>query len=197
MLIKRLQGEVKLLEKNKCDFFQVVQDEDDIRIFYFLLRPINSYEIDGKIAAEQPYLGGLYIGSITVPDDYPSKPPVFRMLTPSGRFKINDAICLTNSHYHPEQSSAVWNMYTMTLGMISIFMDDDTTGISHIKESLENRKELALDSYSYNCNKHPTIFKRFNYFVNDDLTLKSDDEVAAMIAPKEKKKKKKEIETSD
>ena len=188
MLVKRLQGEVKLLEKNKCDFFQVIQSDTDIRIFYFLLRPRDSSQIDGKAIEDQPYIGGLYIGSITVPDNYPSSPPVFRMLTPSGRFKVNDAICLTNSHYHPEQSSAVWNMYTMTLGMISIFMDDDTTGISHIKDTLQNRKELATNSYTYNCSNFPEIFMKFNYFINDDLSLKSDEEVAIMIAPKKKKK---------
>ena len=48
MFVKRLQGEVKLLEKNKCDFFQVIQSDTDIRIFYFLLRPRDSSQIDGK-----------------------------------------------------------------------------------------------------------------------------------------------------
>jgi len=181
ILLKRLQGEVKLLEKNKTDCFQVVQDFDNIHDFYFLLRP-----------QDKPYLGGLYIGKISVTDEYPSKPPTFMMYTPSGRFETNKTICLTNSHYHPESATPVWNMYTNTLGLLSIFMDDTTNGISHIKDTAEHREKLAEQSYSYNCSHFPDIFNRFNYFINEDLSLKTSEEITQILAKKEKKKKKEE-----
>lgn len=178
ILQKRIIGEIKLLEKNKTSTFQVVNDADDFHNFYFLLRP-----------DDKPYKGGLYIGKITITDDYPSKPPTFMMYTPSGRFKINETICLTNSHYHPESATPVWNMYTNTLGLLSIFMDDTESGISHIKDTPDNREKYAQDSYSFNCKNHPKIFSMFNYFINDDLSLKTEQEIDSIISVKKKKKK--------
>jgi ubiquitin-protein ligase len=184
ILLKRIQGEIKLLEKNRTPAFQVVNDPDDFHNFYFLLRP-----------DDVPYKGGLYLGKITISDDYPAKPPTFMMLTPSGRFEIQKTICLTNSHYHPESATPVWNMYTNTLGLLSIFMDDTTSGISHLKDNAANRTRMALESYSFNCKHHPKIFTMFNYFINDDLSLKTQQEIDAIMAPK--KKKKKDTETGD
>ena len=83
------------------------------------------------------------------------------MLTPSGRFEIEKAICMTNSHYHPEHTSAAWNINSMIIAFISIFIADDTTGISHIKDTAANRKKMANTSYYYNCEKHPRVFKLF------------------------------------
>ena len=178
ILLKRIQGEIKILEKSRTNTFQVVNDPDDFHNFYFLLRP-----------DDKPYKGGLYIGKITITDEYPAKPPTFMMFTPSGRFEIQKTICLTNSHYHPESATPVWNMYTNTLGLLSIFMDDTESGISHIKDTSQNREKYALDSYSFNCKYHPKIFAMFNYFINDDLSLKTPEEVAAIMEPKKKKKK--------
>jgi len=178
ILQKRIMGEIKLLEKNKTSVFQVINDADDFHNFYFLLRP-----------DDIPYKGGLYIGKITITDEYPAKPPTFMMYTPSGRFEINKTICLTNSHYHPESATPVWNMYTNTLGLLSIFMDDTESGISHLKDTSENRKKYAQDSYSFNCNNYSKIFSMFNYFINEDLSLKTEEEISSIMAPKKKKKK--------
>ena len=97
------------------------------------------------------------------------------MLTPSGRFKINDAICLTNSHYHPESATPTWNINSMMIAFISIMMADDTTGISHIKDTKENRKRYAKESFDYNVHHHSSILKLFTVFVNDNLTKKEEN----------------------
>jgi ubiquitin-protein ligase len=172
-------GELKILNQNRTSFVQGVQDPDDYKMFYFLLRP-----------DDEPYKGGLYIGQIQISDDYPSKAPVFKMLTPSGRFEIEKAICLTNSHYHPEHSTAAWNINSMIIAFISIFIADDTTGISHIKDTKENRKYLAKNSYNYNVEKYPRIFKLFNQFVNDNLTLKTEAEIQKFVDESKPKPKK-------
>ena len=181
LLSKRLMGELKILNQNRTSFVQGIQDPEDYKMFYFLLRP-----------DDEPYKGGLYIGQIQISDEYPTKAPVFKMLTPSGRFEIDKAICLTNSHYHPEHSTAAWNINSMIIAFISIFIADDTTGISHIKDTKENRKRMALESYNYNRHKYSRIFKLFDQFVNEDFTLKSDEDInkiLEMYKPKPKKGK--------
>ncbi|ORZ35162.1 ubiquitin-conjugating enzyme/RWD-like protein [Catenaria anguillulae PL171] len=54
---------------------------------------------------DTPYERGAYWVKVVFPADYPYKPPSIRMLTPSGRFKPGERICLSYSDYHPE----TWN----------------------------------------------------------------------------------------
>jgi ubiquitin-conjugating enzyme E2 J2 len=51
---------------------------------------------------ETPYAGGVYWGKLVFPPEYPYKPPSIRMLTPSGRFKPGERICLSISDFHPD-----------------------------------------------------------------------------------------------
>ena len=100
--------------------------------------------------ADTDYKGGRYIGRIEVPADYPKNPGNFFMLTPSGRFEIGKKICLTNSGYHKESWSPMWNLKNMVIAFASIFGDDTTSGISHIKRTPAERKEMAAKSMQYN-----------------------------------------------
>jgi len=177
ILTKRLAGELKILRQNLTEFSQGVQDPDDFKTFYFLLRPI-----------DEPYKNGYYIGKIGITDEYPAKAPTFMMLTPNGRFEINKTICLTNSHYHPESATPTWNINSMMIAFISIMLADDTTGISHIKDTKENRKKYAKDSFAYNAAQYPSILKLFNVFVNDNLTKKTDEEIKKIVSESKVKK---------
>lgn len=42
-----------------------------------------------------PYEGGVYHGTISLDQRYPRKAPVIRMSTASGRWKVNEDICLS------------------------------------------------------------------------------------------------------
>jgi ubiquitin-conjugating enzyme E2 J1 len=171
LTLKRLNGEVADLDKNRNIQFQAVCDETDMFTFFFLLR-----NLDGN------YEGGYYIGKIVVPVEYPVKAGDFIMLTPNGRFDIGKKICLTNSGYHPESWTPMWTIRSMLLGFISIFTTDDTTGLSHIRESDFERKQKAMGSISYNKVYYPDIFKKFHYFVNEDLTIKSNEEIELLVS---------------
>ena len=170
LFLKRIQGDIKDLDRNRMEFAQAIQDEQNIKLFYFMLRP-----------KDEPYNGGYYIGKIELPDDYPKTPGTFYMLTPSGRFTINSKICLTNSSYHKENWTPIWSIRNMIIGVASIFVADDTTGISHIKDTSVNRKRMAQESISYNMTHYPNIFNKFNFFVNEDGSVKSDEEVALIV----------------
>ena len=170
LFLKRITGDIKDLDRNRMEFAQAIQDEQNIKLFYFMLRP-----------KDEPYNGGYYIGKIELPDDYPKTPGTFYMLTPSGRFTINSKICLTNSSYHKENWTPIWSIRNMIIGVASIFVADDTTGISHIKDTSVNRKRMAQDSIAYNISHYADIFNKFNFFVNEDNSVKSDEEVNLIV----------------
>ena len=170
LFIKRIHGDIKDLNRNRMEFVQAIQDEQNIKLFYFMLRP-----------KDPPYGGGLYIGKIELPDDYPKTPGSFYMLTPSGRFTINAKICLTNSSYHRENWTPIWSIRNMIIGVSSIFVADDTTGISHIKDTKENRERMAKTSIEFNLKYFPDIFNRFDFFVNQDNSIKSDEEIDKIV----------------
>jgi ubiquitin-protein ligase len=177
--MKRMKGELKNLMDNRNDFVQAIPDQDDITIFYFLLKP-----------SDPPYKGGYYIGKIKVPLNYPATAPSFYMLTPSGRFTINQEICLTNSRFHPEATTAAWNINSMSVAFMSIFINDDTNGISHIVDSAENRTKYALNSYDYNIQHYKDIFSRFDTFILEDLSKRSELDIITFLADFEMQKKK-------
>lgn len=182
---RRLKGEIKNLQKNRESYYQVVQDKNNELLFYFLLCGDN----------DSDYKGGYYIGKIELPESYPTNPGDFYMLTPSGRFNINSKICLTNSGYHRDMWSPMWNIQNMVIAFVSVFLSDDTKGISHIKESPHERRQKASESINYNMTYNKDIFMMFDQFVYPDGTIKSDKEIKQYIddikAEREKKKAKK------
>ncbi len=175
-LQRRLTGEKKMLDKNRENYYQVVQDSNNDLIFYFLYRCNDNTSC---------YNGGFYIGKIEIPSDYPMKPGDFYMLTPSGRFDINKKICLTNSGYHSSEWRPIWNLQNMVIGMISIFMDDSTHGISHIKLSDKERKEMANESIAYNLTYHYDIFVKFDRFVKETGDIRTNDEIDTLAKNKQ------------
>lgn len=188
LTIRRLNGELKNLERNREAYYQVVQDKKDQLLFYFLLRGDNSSN----------YKGGYYIGKIVLPESYPTNPGDFYMLTPSGRFKTESKICLTNSGYHKDMWTPLWNIKNMVIGFVSVFLSDDTTGISHIKGSPIERKNYAQDSMNYNMTYHKDICMLFDQFIKPDEQLRTDDEINQFITDiqlkREHKKEKKRNE---
>ena len=66
-----------------------------------------------------PYEGGFYHGKIYFPVEYPHKPPMIKMFTPSGRFHLNQPICFSFSNFHPEAWSPAWDCGKIMLGIIS------------------------------------------------------------------------------
>ena len=155
--ITRLINEMKVLNAEREAYYQVVQDPDNEFKFYFMLR--------GDTDLNSDYYGGRYIGRIEVPHNYPNEPGNFFMLTPSGRFDIGKKICLTNSSYHKETWSPVWTLKNMVIAFSSIFFDDNTHGISHIKDSKENRRRMAENSIDYNRKNYPSIINLFTEII--------------------------------
>lgn len=69
-------------------------------------------------------LDGYYHGKLIFPSDFPFKPPRILMLTPSGRFATNTALCFSISDHHPESWNPTWTVSTIIMGIVS-FMNDE------------------------------------------------------------------------
>ena len=150
---KRLLNETKIWEKEGAlHYATAYPDKTNPLIWYFLIL--------GQRGTE--YEEGQYIGKIVHSPKYPAEPPDYYMLTPSGRFKVNEKICLTNSSYHKGDWSSTWNIKTILIAFYSIFLDDKETGISHIKDTKENRLRMARESVDYNLANNCNIMINFD-----------------------------------
>ncbi|KAI5291273.1 hypothetical protein KEM54_005617 [Ascosphaera aggregata] len=99
-----------------------------------------------------PYANGIYHGRITLPQQYPLRPPSFRFLTPSGRFEVNCKICLSISGHHEETWQPAWGIRTALMA-IRAFMASDARGqVGGIDASDEVRMDWARRSTSWTCN---------------------------------------------
>jgi len=152
---KRLLSEIDKIMKDPIEDVDVVIDNDNLLIWYFLIK--------GK----DEYKNGYFIGKITNNVGYPMEPPTFSMLTPSGRFEINKNICLSNSSYHSESWNPLWTMKSIILGFISIMYDYSETafGLGHLRTTKEEKKKFADISVAYNRQYHFKLFTKFIRFI--------------------------------
>ena len=141
--MKRLMNDIRMLDKDPFDCIDYYVDQDNMLQWHFLLHSDEKNKFDA-------YTGGEYIGKILHHPEYPFKPPDFMMLTPNGRFVENKKICLSNTGYHSNEWSAMWNIKSILVGFLSIFLDDDENGISHIHRPESERICLAKQSIDYN-----------------------------------------------
>lgn len=165
---KRLHGEMKLLEKDPLDMIEAVPNEKNIFEWHFLIRGLDT-----------PYKEGYYIGKLLIPHEYPNKAPDFMMLTPSGRFEPGKKICLSNTGYHPESWSPMWNIRGFLLGCTSIMLEDkhESQGLAALTETKEERIKLAKSSVAFNLKHYKEIFCQFSRFVNSDGSLIPEEKI--------------------
>ncbi|EIE23404.1 UBC-like protein [Coccomyxa subellipsoidea C-169] len=104
------------------------------------------YLIEGP--PDTPYAGGMYIGKLRFPPEYPFKPPAIMMLTPNGRFETNTRICMSMSDYHPETWNPLWSVASILTGLLS-FMLEDTVTAGYMQTTDEQKKQLASESVAW------------------------------------------------
>ena len=137
---KRLVSELNVLKKDPLENITVTIINDNMDAWYVKIHSLTDEE----------YVGGEYILEILMPKDYPFSPPDFKMLTPNGRFDINRKLCFSNSGYHPEDWSPMWNMKTIIMGFLSFFLEKKSTGIGHLVASTEDKQKIAKGSIEFN-----------------------------------------------
>jgi ubiquitin-conjugating enzyme E2 J2 len=146
------------------------------------------YVIDvGSTKDENPYQGGNYHGKLVFPKEYPMKPPGVIMLTPSGRFKTNQRLCLSLSDFHPESWSPAWTIRSILLGLYSFMLEPDTVitngSIEANLTSTEHKRKLAQQSLSFN-KRNPVFCQLFLPMYSDGLKNTVAVPAAAEESPK-------------
>lgn len=116
--------------------------DENILEFHFVLR-----------CDQAPYAGGEYHGLLEFPPEYPMRPPAFKVLTPSGRFKPGVRLCLSMSDYHPESWNPSWSLETLLVGLQS-FMYEESNAIGSLSATAAERGRLAAASHSFNKQNH-------------------------------------------
>ncbi|KAI9711805.1 MAG: hypothetical protein M1820_001950 [Bogoriella megaspora] len=140
--IKRILKEASELSRHPSSDYHAEPLESDLFEWHFTLRgpPSPSH-----------FAGGLYHGRITLPPTYPLRPPMFRFMTPSGRFEVNREICLSISGHHEESWQPAWGIRTALVAIRS-FMDTGAKGqLGGLDASEGMRRKLAGESTGWRC----------------------------------------------
>ena len=165
--IKRLMKEYQKLKDKPVKNIFALPNPDNIFEWHFIL-----YDLDS------PYTHGYYHGKLIFPTEYPNKPPNLIFLTPNGRFKPQEKICLSFTGYHPETWSISWGVENMLVGLISFMYTDEITTGAVITSSSEKIK-LAGDSLQFNIASKEFVkmfqdsFKKLNINVDQIRTTNS------------------------
>lgn len=105
------------------------------------------YVVRGPI--DTPYHGGYYHGKLFFPREFPFKPPAIYMITPNGRFKVNQKLCLSISDFHPDTWNPAWSVSTILTGLLS-FMVENTPTSGSTESSDGTKRRLAQESKVFN-----------------------------------------------
>ena len=144
---KRLREELIKLKTEPPPGIIAEPDESNILKWFYVIRG----------PADTPFEGGIYIGKLIFPSEYPMKAPSIYMLTPSGRFQINKKICMSMSDFHPESWNPMWSVATIIQGVQSFMASDElTTG--GLKATEADRKKFSKFSMGYNEKNYPNLF---------------------------------------
>ena len=153
--LKRIQKEYKDIIKNPIEHILAKPNPNNLYEWHYLIK--------GHI---KPYKNGYYYGILTLPIEYPLKPPKIIMITPNGRFKIDTRLCFSMSDYHIETWNPNWNIRTILIGFYSFMLEESNTQGS-IESSYNER--LILSNKSLEFNKKIDIFNK----IFDELIFKT------------------------
>jgi len=146
-------AEYARLSKNPPPHIEAAPSEHDILQW--------TYVLTGP--ADSPYAGGVYMGKLVFPAQYPFKPPSIQMHTPSGRFQTDTRLCLSMSDFHPETWNPAWSVSSILTGLLS-FMLESTPTLGSVETSDATKREYARKSMEFNL-RNPTFKKFFPHYV--------------------------------
>uniref|UniRef100_A0A7S1KNP0 UBC core domain-containing protein n=1 Tax=Percolomonas cosmopolitus TaxID=63605 RepID=A0A7S1KNP0_9EUKA len=158
--IRRLQREYQQIQKNPPPNISARPLENNITTWYYVIHSLT----------DTPY-SGYYFGKIQFPYNYPYKPPSILMLTPNGRFHVNQRLCLSMSDFHPESWNPMWSVSSILTGLLS-FMQEDKSTHGSIECSDPKRRQLAQESLQWNINQalFRELFPELTERIKEELT---------------------------
>merc|ERR1719281_1012079 len=92
------------------------------------------------------FAGGVYLGRILLPPEYPMRPPAFAFLTPNGRFETGVRVCLSISQHHPEEWQPSWGVRTALTALQAFLPTPGRGAVGSLDLKPEERRKLAARS---------------------------------------------------
>ncbi|EDV24901.1 uncharacterized protein TRIADDRAFT_25418, partial [Trichoplax adhaerens] len=130
--VKRLMREAMELSQPTENYYAQPL-EDNLFDWHFTIRGPPDSDFDG----------GFYHGRITLPTEYPMKPPSIMLLTPNGRFETGKKICLSTSAHHPETWRPSWSIRTVLVALIGFMPSPGNGAIGALDYTKEERQIFA------------------------------------------------------
>ncbi|CAF0754726.1 unnamed protein product [Brachionus calyciflorus] len=160
----RLKQDYVRLLKDPVPYVRAVPLPSNILVWY--------YVVTGP--TDSPYKDGIYLGKLVFPNEYPFRPPAIYMITPNGRFKTNQKLCLSISDFHPDTWNPAWSVSSILTGLLS-FMLENTPTSGSIESSNETKKRLAIESLDFNL-KDTTFCELFPELAEEILDQKKKEQ---------------------
>jgi len=136
-----MRARAQIAEAGANPDFEASPLEDNLFEWHFTIRgpPGTAFE------------GGRYHGRITLPPEYPFKPPSITLLNASGRFTVGKKICLSVSAHHPEHWQPAWGIRTIITALIAFFPTKAEGALAGLDYTDGERRKLAVDSRRWRC----------------------------------------------
>ncbi|ETI35489.1 hypothetical protein F441_18041 [Phytophthora nicotianae CJ01A1] len=171
MATKRLRKEYLAMQRKPVDYIQAVPLETNILEWHYVITGTKG----------TPYEGGFYHGKLKFPPEYPMKPPSVMMITPNGRFKTNQRLCLSMSDFHPETWNPMWSVSSILTGLYSFMLENQAT-LGSISTTDAQKRKYAVASLETNCT-NATFRKLFPDLVALQEEREKDQELLRQLTP--------------
>ncbi|KAG7397020.1 Ubiquitin-conjugating enzyme E2 J2 [Phytophthora boehmeriae] len=171
MATKRLRKEYLAMQRKPVDYIQAVPVETNILEWHYVITGTKG----------TPYEGGYYHGKLKFPPEYPMKPPSVMMITPNGRFKTNQRLCLSMSDFHPETWNPMWSVSSILTGLYSFMIETQAT-LGSISTTDAQKRKYAAASLEANCS-NATFRKLFPDLVTLQEQREKEQELLRKLAP--------------
>jgi ubiquitin-protein ligase len=122
-----------------------------------------------------PLANGEFLVKFEFSNEYPKKPPRFKMFTPNGVYEILVYPCISNGHMHAEDYDPSLGITGFGLQLAATMANCEnkdfkiSNGLNVINEhvKIHEKIKLAADSHRYNLNNNIELLKRFNEHINE------------------------------
>lgn len=169
--VKRLMREAKELNQ-PTELYFAQPLEDNLFEWHFTVRG----------PPDSDFAGGRYHGRITLPPEYPMKPPSIMLLTPNGRFEVGRKICLSMSAHHPETWQPSWSIRTVIMALIGFMPTPGAGAIGSLDYTPQERKVLAKRSLEWTCNGCDVCMRSVLLETAGETSKEAEKEAAELAA---------------
>lgn len=149
LAVQRLLREYQKMSAHPNAQFVAVPNPENLFEWHFVIHSLK----------QSAFEGGVYHGKLVIPVEYPMKPPTLYFVTPQGRFKVGEKICLSFTSFHPESWSTSWTIDSMLVALIS-FMHTEELTTGGLKTSPAEKARLARESLAFNA-RNPDFLRIF------------------------------------